>query len=324
MRFPSVWNDLNNENPGFMNVLSQSVRTMECRRPGLLPDLRQAKTLVVGSDYGGQHAAARFEAFSFIIADVEPCVEWAKRRRLLRDVALSDGRRLEYKSLKDRKRQAVLLPFLAIANELPGLLVSVLVDKEVSSLFGEGSAFKKGDLRLGELAGWSPSVAEKFLRIVHLLSFFLAGLSAPGQHVFWISDQDEIVANQARLYRCVELLAHIASNYLPHSLGTLRVSTTASDTGSRDLEDFVAIPDLVCGALVDAISGMKSAGPLPVSEIIRPLSVNLSLKAKAIVEWLSDDSQPLRRLVYLIDEEPGLKRLRATCLHFGPLPGPTD
>ena len=83
-------------------------------------------------------------------------------------------------------------------------------------------------------------------------------------------------------------------------------------------------PSLTClwGAF-DAISGMKSAGTLPVSEIIQPLGVNLSLKAKAIVEWLSDDTQPLRRLVYLIDEEPGLKRLRATCLHLETLVGQT-
>ena len=61
------------------------------------------------------------------------------------------------------------------------------------------------------------------------------------------------------------------------------------------------MPDLVCGALCDAVSEMKSAGRLPVSEIIRPLGVSLPMKATAILNWLSDDGQPLRRLVFVID-----------------------
>jgi hypothetical protein len=80
IKLPNVWNHLNNESFGFMNVLSESILTMESRHPALLPDLRHANTLVVGSDYGGQHKTARFESISFVIADVEHCVEWAKRR----------------------------------------------------------------------------------------------------------------------------------------------------------------------------------------------------------------------------------------------------
>jgi hypothetical protein len=314
---------LNNETFGFMDVLSESIRSVESGHPGLLPDLRPSKALVVGSDYGGQHRTAQFESFSFVIADVKFCVEWAERRKALRNAKLNDGRRLGYKSLNDRKRLSILLPFLTIADQLPGLLVSVLVDKQVSTLFGDGLPLRKDDPRLSEFDGWSPHVVEKFLRIAHLLSFFLAGLSAPGQDVFWISDQDEIVANSVRLHRCVELFCRVASHYLPHSLGNFRLSTTQSDTGSRDLEDFAAIPDLVCGALCDAVSAMKSAGHLPMSEIIRPLGVSLPLKATSILNWLSDDRQPLRRLIYVIDEVPGVKRLRATCLRLEQLPNPT-
>jgi hypothetical protein len=313
---PAIWNHLNDERFGFMNVLSESIRTVELRHPHLLPNLRDAETLVIGSDYGGHHAASRFESFSFVIADHKSCLEWANRRRRLREAHLNDGRRLAYKNLNDGKRRAILDPFLRIADELPGLLFSVLVDKDVASLFGDGIAFRRDDPSLVEFDGWSPSVIEKFLRIIHLVSFLLAGLSAPAQHVMWVTDQDDIVANTARLNRCVELLARICSHYLPHSLGHLRVATTKSDTGSRDLEDFVAIPDLASGALCDVVSELKLSGGLPASEIIQLLGPNLQPKAKAITAWLSEDGHPLRRLIYAIDEMPTVKRLRATCLRL--------
>jgi hypothetical protein len=61
-----MWNRLNRPELTMMNAFSEQIWQMEQRRPGNFPDFDPAQPLLAFSDYGGAHAGARFESFSFL------------------------------------------------------------------------------------------------------------------------------------------------------------------------------------------------------------------------------------------------------------------
>ena len=284
---------------------------MECRGSLRLPDLRTGAVMLVASDYGGQHNTAKYESLSFVFANLEESGAWNYRREELRSEFLPDGRRMSYKNLNDTKRREALFPFLLAANHIQGLSVTFLINKEINSLF-----VNEGKLQVPELSHWSRASVEKLLRVLHFISMFVAGLSASNQHLFWFSDQDNIVPNSEKLTEVNRLLAHISSHYLTHDMGELRCGTTECDDGSRFIEDFVSVPDLVAGALTDVLNTNLDLQRDPtVVGRVRSLE-NLSLKTRMILAWFKDTSQPLKRIVCVFDPSTGGSRIRTSWLQF--------
>lgn len=162
---------------GAMNSANILVRSIDATNAGALPDLRAASTIAIGSDYGGQHATSKYEALAFALADLNRSQAWFEARRELRASMLSDGRRFSYKTLRDQRRAAVLPQFLRAIDLIPGLVVVILVEKKVDSLFKASGRIDSSDTEIQRLSGWAPHVVEKLLRVCHFVAFFLAGLS---------------------------------------------------------------------------------------------------------------------------------------------------
>ena len=76
-RSDRAWNPLGRSDLGFLNLLSDLFATAERQNPGAYPHLRDAKCLLIASDYGGEHRAARYQTISFLISDVVDCAVWA-------------------------------------------------------------------------------------------------------------------------------------------------------------------------------------------------------------------------------------------------------
>ena len=51
---------------GASNLISASIAKAEQRHPGIIPDLRQNPTLLLGSDYGGLHKTADFAVITLL------------------------------------------------------------------------------------------------------------------------------------------------------------------------------------------------------------------------------------------------------------------
>ena len=300
----------------FMNTVSRSIANFEHQYADGLPRLRSAAALIVGSDFGGSHGDASYESMCFLVADASSVASWQLQRESVRSRHLPDGRRLSYKGLNDRQKQKALIPFLLSANRLDGLVLAVLTDKRVQSLFQPAGRLSHGDSELATFSDWKISSIERMLRAIHFVSLLLRGLSGPGQDVLWITDQDEIAANEVRLRQLVTAFANVSSHYLPHDLRHLRVGTTASDTGRRDLEDLVAIPDLVAGALIDVIPSLVNRGALMASRIVIPAPAGLKTKARTLMDWFSDNRHALKRAILVLDEGSTKGKCRVTCLRF--------
>lgn len=299
------WGEINSELSGLMKGFSESIRQMEFRHPGLLPDIRKGDTIFIGSDYGGQHDLAQYETYTFILADLENCIAWENLRQDWRKTFLRDGRRMSYKKLNDKRCMKALPPFLQAANFIPGLVVAILADKRIKTLFESVESDTIDTSILKIRSQWKEPVFEKLLRIMHFASLFLSGLSKPYQNVIWISDEDEIVPNDKRLTEAVNLFGIISSHYLNHTLGHFRWGTTKLDNRGRQLEDLVAIADLVAGSLSSILTKYKEQNIIPRSEIIISPPKNLSRKDKDIMDWFSDNVRTLKRLVYVIDPLQG-------------------
>jgi len=71
---------------------------------------------------------------------------------------------------------------LSAANRVRGLLAVFLVDRRIMSLFSS-ERYTRGaaDPALAPYNCWNPGVFERALRIVHLASFLVAGLSRADQ-----------------------------------------------------------------------------------------------------------------------------------------------
>ena len=285
-----------------LDGLDQCMAAASMERIGSVPDLRCGTKLIVGSDYGGHHKKSGYEAISFVFADLASSGEWLRDRKEFRRTVLRDGRRMAYKSLNDRLRSSALPQFLLTSSALRGLTVTLLIDKRIGSIFTSAHTESlKPDAP--EFPRWNAEITERLLRVVHFMSFFLTGLCRSGQDVLWVTDEDAIVPNEDRVRDLCNVFGNVSSSYLDRNLGHFRLATTRQDSGDRQAEDLVAIPDLIAGALVELVTGAQISGALPDGGLVRPVGANISLKARRIGAWLSFTKAPLKHLAFAVEPD---------------------
>ncbi len=308
----AVWHPLNDERFGLMNSVSNLIARLERRRSQRLTTLRLGPKLIMVSDYSGHYRGATHEVMSFLIADAIFLWRWDEDRRIVRRRFKLGQRRMGFKAMGDRIRQRALSSFLCAADCIPGLSFTVLIDRRIDSLFAPDTDTNHNDARPRFFLNWKPKVQERFLRVAHFGSLLVAGLSAKGQDLLWITDEDDIVANTGRLTEATQALTNISSHYLGHSLGHGQFGTTECDDGSLALEDLAAIPDLIAGALAE----LASARAMPSEGLFVPIENLVSIKSRDILGWLSKKNSTLKRVVLSIDL--GLNdRPTVRLFHFG-------
>jgi len=281
---------------GPINSLIRSLKSIEAENADAFPDFTSSRSLCLASDYSGQHQGSVFETYAFLLIDRNAMGPWLEARQAIRSVLLSDGRRMSYKNLGDRYRQAALLPFLLGANLLPGILAVVAVEKGLRTLFDASGPPEAWDPSLRPLEKMPKFAVERLLRLCHLGGLLVAGLSHPNQDLLWLSDEDDVVANAERTRLAVKTFGNVSGHYLPHTLGHLRLASTASDTGRRDVEDLVAIADLAAGSVCSVLNGYRKAG-VQVGESLALPPEALPIKDRPLMDWFSDAGQPLKRVV---------------------------
>ncbi len=311
-----MWHSLNEQDFGLMSVFSESIDRSQRADSGLLPDLRNSNNLIVLSDYSGHHNSCKFESYGILLVGMEESwPSWESTRLELRRRFKLGHRSFAFKKLNDACKRRALEPFLHASDGLTGVCATVLIDKSVGSMFAKAGLLDFSEPQLQPYSHFG-STFERLLRVVHLVSFFVAGLSAPGQNVVWFTDQDDIAANHARLTQLTSIWATIMSHYLRHNLGHLRCGTTESDNGTLQIEDLAAIPDLVAGALAEAITCYDNESCIPGGSVIILLPRSVSPKSRSIIEWLARASGSLRRLTYLIHPVRGTTTLTIKRLRF--------
>ncbi len=201
-----------------------------------LPPL-DGPVIYISSDYGGSNECSLYETYSVLYLDLKESKEWEWQRREVRARYLADGRRMSFKALNDRQRQAAIGPFLNAANRISGILVTIAVRKSIKVLCSDFQFFEYSKSKLALDPRMTLPSFERMLRIVNLLGLLMGGLAKPNQHVYWISDQDALFANPNRTNDLKNVLEHWTSHYVTWPLGEVGLGTTIIDEGDRVEED---------------------------------------------------------------------------------------
>jgi hypothetical protein len=316
MNESGFWRSQKGAARSIFGIIDDSIGRMITHNPSSLPDLRVASTILITSDYSGEHRSARHQVLSFLLADIERCRKWDEARLELRAKFFADKRRMSFKRLGDRQRQRALKPFLEAADNIPGLAFTVAIDSSIDSLFASPVPLDLDNPDFAVFRAWKRKTLEKAFRAIHFIALLLAGLSSPGQNVLWFTDEDAIAANPDRLGQLTNLFAWITSSYLTFNLGHLRCGTTQCDDGSMRIEDLAAVPDLVAGAVSEQLQLVHNVGPDMSSSVFWLHRSDFSPKTSFITWWLADTTNPLKRVFCLVDSMPDSTELNVSWFHF--------
>lgn len=299
----------------FTGLLNDEFSRLDVKYPGCLPDLRYARTLLIGSDYSGESSDSRYLVFSFLLTDFGSWTRWEPKRLNVRQAHLTDARRMSFKRLSDGQRQRALLPFLEAANELDGLSFTIALSKRCASIFDTSPPLDLSHPDFADFRKWKPAVLDKAFLILHVLGVLLGGLAGPNQNVIWFTDEDSISANDDRVRELTKLFAGISSQYLEFDLGHLRCGTSKSDDGSGQIEDFLAIPDLIAGAIAEQVR-INSESQLGASRVFWVQHGEFSNKTSEILRWFANSRRPLRRLLCIVDPASNESEHLLSWYHF--------
>jgi len=260
------------------------------------PKPRESSTLVIASDYGGEHRSATHLMYCYLLVG-GGMQHWLSSTKAAR-AHLVDSRRMAYKRLDDQARQNALVPFLRAAAGLDGHLVAIAVDKKKKWLSSQPGVADPMLRELNLKAHWNARALESMLRKVHFMALLLSLWSRPYSNLTWITDQDEFVANDLRHDDALMAAARFSSFYIDHPMGIFRLNTTGQDRDARDFEDLCAIPDLAAGMLSDVSSRLSSRN---LEDGLLRLKSELPLKAEIIADWFWDNRMPLRKTLISMD-----------------------
>lgn len=312
---PTVWWHDDDARLALLNSVSRQLAQYEIADPGSLPNLRNDPALFVATDFGGAHREATYETTGVLLAGSESVWSWLPLQKALRVEHMSDGRRMSYKGLNDRQKQRALPAFLSSANLLNGLLLLVIVDKRLGSMFSNSGRLSRESLDYPRLDLWPLQRIERVLRATSLVSLLMRGLSRQGQDLTWFLDEDEVVANETRLREFIDVFGSVSSHYIPHLLGHCRIGTTACDNGSREIEDLAALPDLAIGALADVLPELVRGDGLGTS-LTTMLPEGLKPKTRTVMSWIATRGAPLRRCVLVLSPSPTSAKCQVSLLRF--------
>ena len=211
------WRVISQPDFGLAAVISDAISGSEAVIENSIRSLRRSRTLLMFSDYGGEHKGARYEVFSYLVTTPVGFSGFDAERVQLRRAGLGVERRMAYKALNDRVRLRSLTGYLEAADRLAGVLISFAVDKRATHRFNE---IYKPETAFGTLGLWTAKPFGKLSRVAHLAAIVIEGLRADGQDLIWITDEDEIAPNPTKHAEATRFLGHIFSSYCTGDMGT--------------------------------------------------------------------------------------------------------
>ena len=281
------------EMPMFIRGLHEGLHGMNAPSDFVRPDLSESGPLAIFSDFSDRSGVWR--TYSFLCcpkAAAEAMCE--KLGKLRKNLAMEDGRRLEYKSLRDQKRWEALPTWLDAFDDLPGVAFVLLVHQDVLSAFKANAAGERDELlkmtsELG-LGDWSKTksgaqILEEAWRIVHCVAYLHGALNGGRSPLHWYCDNDEIHAGALRRAAVDRMLPMVVEKYSRRQTDSCLI--TEEQLGRDPLRDLFSIPDLLCACVLELQSGADSG------------ATDMLGKAAVVGEWLGS-SRALQKVALRI------------------------
>lgn len=276
------------ENAGFVKDISDIIAIEAWKDPSLVPDLSREEALFIFSDYS--HNRGQYRTYSFLVLGRSQADFFNLARKELRASLGVRDRRISFKGLNDRVKMRALPGFLSIAGILQGFVLTFAVSSSIPYMFAqEFLQFWP------ELGVFKKAVLEEMLRIAHFgAQAILIGFNS-GQNIYCFTDEDSIVSNEMHQRQFGKLSEAIIRKTLHgEEIGKIAFGLSNIDDGSLELEDYLAIPDLVAGAICETLDTLREGGYVITPRIAfeRP---GVSGKADLICDWIGETRNPLKQ-----------------------------
>ncbi len=271
------------------------------QRKLILPELSafNNRSLGIFSDYSGE-GSGRYFVYSVLVCGLNMSGPFGARTQEIRRRFGLGEKEIAYKDLTMGQVCRVLPDYLAAADELPGFLCTVAVDKRIRSVFAieqDARRLLVAALDGIGLAVRKPDVAEKLLRIVHLTAYLTALLGHDGQNVFWMTDHDQICPTPNQHMQLLEAFARVLLLYQrPGTVFGKMGGATPFTKRSLETDDLLSLPDLAAGVLGDYLSKR---------DVVRPDEIRVKEGADNVLLWLGNAGIGLKKSCFFLQAGEG-------------------
>lgn len=317
-----VWTDpdLNVLRPELMDQYSSIVHALQDSLLGshqrgklILPDLEAMGNTSIGlfSDYAGE-SSGNYYTYTFLTCAWLSTGTFHERMRKVRDEFKLGDKEIAFKDFRMGQMRRALPDYLNLLDTLvPGFLLTVVIDKKLTGMFGVNERSAQSDLAqvlgAGGLGDWKPHVAEKLVRIVHIGAFLAALLGASGQKLFWMTDNDAICANPSLHEHALALFARVLPLYTgpDHSFQDFCGATPFAERHLMTL-DLLSAADIVASSVEHYLTKRDAEGPV---------DFEVNAGAEQVLQWLAHDGLGLKKATIIIRPVEG--GIQSATLEFG-------
>lgn len=266
----------------------------------IIPDFTNDNSILIFSDYGGEHDGAQFYTYSFLICSEKSTEFFSNKSNEIRKKHSSNQplNEYSYKNLKYKPIANSIIEILDAAdNSIEGLLFTVCIDRKISSVFDvdKNEARKKLiPLLINNNRGdWKINEGEKLLRICHPLALLISQLTTPYQKITWISDSDSINTNGIRrnFSDTEKIFKDCIKRYSPSHSSNCYLKVI--DPKNLKLIDALSLTDLAAGLTQEALSKFLHQKNHEV----------LTIEKQHILKWLQRVSPKLLKINFIFIEK---------------------
>jgi len=227
-----------------------------------LPAFPSTKDVAVFSDYGGDHSESPVRTYSFLIVDFGALDSFGASMRQIRSDYKLGIREIGFKELNSTAISSAVPKIMRAADRLPGLLFTLVVNKRYKTILGDDQALAdaKQAFRDGNIQSWKrPGDTEDVMRKVLTVSYWLSMLARSGMGVFWMTDNDNIVASEAVIEDLRKLLAGGLNATGAPEFRLIGLAKEFQREGEQPyFNDALAIADLTAGSIAAAYTDKMS------------------------------------------------------------------
>ncbi|MDR3362240.1 MAG: hypothetical protein LBO64_05310 [Desulfovibrio sp.] len=290
-----------------MGEMASQLQRLEKIYPQCIPDISKSSTVYCFSDYSGDIKSDKYNTYSFLLTDDSSIILFSKEHKIIRQKYGIEKRKFSYKDLSDNVLRNAHNDFLTLANGVNGILLSVAINKKLHLDF-------KYDNRSEDflfLNVQKPKNVQRILTISHLAALFLAGILHHNQNIMWITDNDNIIANDKFTIQLTNIAASLISTLVDFNLGHFRCGSSRCDCGDNLIEDFLSIPDFAAGTLSNQLGTQISD-----EYVFWMQRGDAKEKQNKLSLWLASSRTPLRKYIFILDPGSVSEKVKTSFFHF--------
>lgn len=292
------------EHTALAEMLQEAIKDSDRRLRLVLPDLRvfENETVVVLTDYGGEHDGSRYFTYSSLLCPWNCCGAFQEQMGMIRQTHDLGIKEIAFKDFGMGQVFRALPEYLELLDMMPGFLFTLVVDRRIGSLFETADAPRSA--RVPEVLAThgfgrrKPKVAEKLMRVVDTAAFLTALLAHDNQNVFWMTDHDSIVEakNSSHAHESVlALFQNLLEKYKRPGVNFAKIGGAAPFADDNAMfGDLLSATDVTAGSLCQYLT-QRSVAPEG-KETVKP-------GCDQVLQWLTRDGIGLKKMTIAVHED---------------------